>query len=283
MHSPAAPPRSAAFSGRALGMLVALAAALVAAFVVAPGTLAEGGFADERDLAGAFREAFVGYWSSGDRDFAPGMARIVDYWFRYHVAKGAIATALLIVLVALGVLLWRAFLRADGPGAGHRAALASGGVLATMLALFSLAAVMANVQGAVAPFAALLPMLPVGTTGGALAGTLDQIRQRLADTLNAGGRTPPPLAVMISDFSRYHVALAVVGAIVAIVLAGASVVFWRKRAGTGSSDRRARRLLSSFGVLSALSSLAVTVVVVANVGTAADPAPALLAFFEGGW
>jgi hypothetical protein len=37
-----------------------------------------------------------------------------------------------------------------------------------------------------------------------------------------------------------------------------------------------------FGVFSALSSLLVALVLAANTGTATDPAPALLAFFNGG-
>jgi hypothetical protein len=286
LRSPAAPSRSAGVSGRALARLVALAVALVAALVVAPGTLAAGrsggGFGDERSLSEALREPFVEYWSSGDRNFSPGLERVVDYWFRYHVAKAVIAAILLIVLVTLGVLLWKAFLRAGGLGAGKGTALASAGVLVTMLALLSLVTVMANVQGAVAPFASLLPMLALGATDGELADTLDQVRQRLADSPRAGGQTPPALDVMISDFSRYHVALAVVAAIVAVVLIGMSVVLWKRFARTGSSDRRTRRVLGSFGVLSALLSLIVIVIGVANTTTAADPAPALLAFFDGG-
>ncbi|MFD0362788.1 hypothetical protein ACFQZZ_15195 [Nocardia sp. GCM10030253] len=286
LPSPATPSRSTGISGRAVAMLAALAVALVAAFVVAPRTLAasssSSGSVDERNLREALRAAFVEYWSSGDRDFSPGLARVVDYWFRYHVAKAVIAAILLIVLVALGVLLWKAFLGAGGLGVRRRAALASA-VLVTMLALFSLVMVMANVQGAVAPFASLFPMLTVGATDGELADTLDQVRQRLADSLSAGGQTPPALEVMISDFSRYHVAMAVVAAIVAVVLIGMSVVLWKRFARTESSDRRTRRVLGSFGVLAALLSLAVIVVVVANTTTAADPAPALLAFFDGGW
>jgi hypothetical protein len=152
-----------------------------------------------------------------------------------------------------------------------------------LLALLSLAAVMANVQGAVAPFASLLPMLTAGETGGELAGTLDQVRLRLADSLSEGGRTPAALEVMISDFSRYHVALAGVSAIAAVVLIGMSVVSWKRFARTEPSDRRTRSVLGVFGALPALLSLFVIVVGAANTATAADPAPALLAFFEGGW
>ncbi|GAA2575750.1 hypothetical protein GCM10010399_01630 [Dactylosporangium fulvum] len=284
MHSSAVPSRSA---GRALTTLVALAAALVAAFVVAPATLAaggsDGGLAGKRHLTEAVRAAFVEYWRSGERDLSPGLERVVDYWFRYHVAKAVIAAILLIVLVAIGVRLWKAFLRGGGLAAGRRVALASAGVLVTMLALFSSVIVMANVQGAVAPLASLLPMLADGATDGALADTLAQVTQRLADAQSAGGQTPPALQVMISDFARYHVAMAVVAAIVAVVLVGVSVVLWKRFARTESSDRRTRRVLGAFGVLSVLLSLLVMVVAVANTTTAADSAPALLALFEGGW
>lgn len=291
MHSPVAPTRYAGISARTPAVLVTLAvalvAALVAAFVVAPGMLAasgaDDGLADSHHLTEAVREALVGYWNSGDREFSPDLERVVDYWFRYHVVKAVIAALLLLVLVALGVRLWKAFLKAGGPGAGRRAALASAGVLVTMLALLSLVTVMANIQGAVAPLSSLLPLLAVGTSDGELADTLDHVRQQLADSLSTGAHTSPALDLMTSDFARYHIAMAVVGSIVALVLIGMSVALWMRFARTESSDRRPRRVWGSFGALSALLSLVVIVVAVANTATAADPAPALLAFFEGGW
>ncbi len=60
------------------------------------------------------------------------------------MVKGVLAGALLIVLVALGVLLWKAFLR-SGASRG-RPALASAAAVTSVLALVSLAAVMANIQ-----------------------------------------------------------------------------------------------------------------------------------------
>ncbi|MBP1161603.1 hypothetical protein [Rhodococcus sp. PvR099] len=288
MHRYAAPPRPAGVSGRVLALLVALAAALVAAFVVAPRTLAAigpgEGFSDQSSLLDAVRETFVAYWSTGDRDFSPGMEGVVDYWVRYHVAKGAIAAILLVALVVLGVLLWKSFANSGGTGAVRRAALAAGGVLVTMLALFSLVVVMANVQGAVAPFSSLMSMLPVGETDGELADTLGQVRQQLADPPSAGGdRIPPALDVMISDFSRYHAVMAVIAAMVAAVLVGLSVVLWKWFASTESSARETRRMLGSCAVLSAVVSLGMIVVGLANTTTAADPTPALLAFFDGGF
>jgi hypothetical protein len=287
LHTLATPSRSAGVPGRELATLVALVAGLAAAFVVAPPRLAASGpagdLADRGHLVAAFRTAVVGYWRSGDRNYPPALQRVVDYWFRFHLIKGGIAALLLIVLGALTVLLWRTFLRAGGLGMGSRAALVSAGTAVPMLALFALAVVMANIQGAMAPFASLLPLLMDGTPDASLAGTLAQARQQLAGSHRTIGYTPPALDAMVSDFARYHAALAVVAAVVVVALLGLSVMFWRSFARVGSADRRTRRVLGWFGVFSALSSLIVAVVLVANTGTATDPAPALLAFFNGGF
>ncbi|MFI6587850.1 hypothetical protein [Embleya sp. NPDC050493] len=272
--------------GRTLAALVVLAVALFVALFVGPGALAatgSGAALDEGNLAESFRKAFVEYWNAGNRDFSPGMERVVDYWFRYHVAKAVIAAILLIVLVTLGVLVRKAFLRAGGLGAGQRVGLASAGILVTLLALFAAVTTVANIQGAVAPFASLLSMLPTGARDGELAATLDQVRQRLAAPSGAGEQTPPPLDMMIDDFARYHLAMAVLGAVLAVVLIGMSAVSWRRYARTASSDRRTRRLSGAFGVLTVLSSLVLIVVAVVNTGNATDPRPGLAAFFEGGW
>jgi hypothetical protein len=253
--------------------LAGLAAALVAAFIVAPNLLAGGGYADSDRLGAAVRGAFVGYWSSDRRDLSPDLQRLVDYWFRYHLAKGAIAALLLVVLAPLGVSLWRAFAR------GGRPRFAAAGTGVTALALLALAAVMANAQGAVAPFASLLPMLVDRPAGGPLAGALGQVRQRLG----AHDRTAPAVDVMIRDFALYHEAMVVIAAVVAVALAAASVLLWRRFAATAPAQRRARAVLGAFGGLTAALGLAVVAVVVANTTVAADPAPALLALFNGGW
>ncbi|QYA98740.1 hypothetical protein KZO11_36820 [Streptomyces anulatus] len=265
-----------------------MAVALVAVLVLVPRMVAKrgadrgSGTVDEENLTGVFREGFVEYWSSGEREFTPGLAKAVDYWFRYHLAKAVIATALLIVLVTLGVLLWRVFVRAGGAGVGRRAVLASAGVLVTLLGLYSCVTAMANVQGAAAPFAALFPRLP-GAPEGELADTLDQAGQRLAGSSSAGDRTPPALEAMISDFARYHTAMAVVSTIAVVAFIGVSVMLWRKFARTEPSNKRTRRVMGAFGALFALLSLVAVVVVMANTATAADPGQPLLALLKGGW
>ncbi|MFF4081953.1 hypothetical protein ACFYZN_21455 [Streptomyces sp. NPDC001777] len=289
MSSPAAPVRPGRFAdapGRVPALLAVLAAVLVPAVFVVPHMLAadgsQDGFADQRNLVDTVGEEFVRYWNSDDRMFSPGMERVVDYWFRFHVAKAAIAAILMAVLVALGLLLRKSCPRGGGAGPARRAAVATGGVVVTVLALLSSVIMVVNVQGAVAPFTSLMSMLPVGTHHGRLTGTLDQVRQQLADSSGASDSPPPALATMISDNSRYHVALAVMAAIVAVALVALSSVLWRRFLRTEPSAGRTRRALGAFGLLTASLSLVVAVVAVANLSTASDSARGLSVFFDGG-
>ncbi|MEV6596601.1 hypothetical protein AB0M36_06980 [Actinoplanes sp. NPDC051346] len=264
-------------------VLAGFAVTLGAAFVLAPAPLAAirpgGGFTDQGHLAGSLRAAFAEYWQSGSGVFSPSMRNVVDYWLRYHLVKAVTAALLFAVLVVLGVRLWKAFALGARLGVGRRATLASAGVVVTMVALFSLALVMANVQGSVTPFASLLPMLVDGPGSGEAAGTLEQVRQQLA----GGGQPSPALQVMIDDFARYHLAMAVIAAIVAAGLTAFSVLLWKRFAGTARTERRTRRVLASFGVVAALLPLLVGLISAANTTIVIDPAPALLAFFQGGW
>lgn len=275
----------ARISGRALALLLALAGALGVAFVVAPRMLAanesSGDLADRRNLVTAAHNSFDGYWRTGDPEFSADLKEVVGYWFRYHLAKATIAALLLVVFIVLAVLVFGALLRASGTSARYRAVLASAGGTVTMLALACLLTVMANVQGAVAPFASLLPLVTEGAADPRLAETLDQVRQALGDS-SGGHRNPAVLQVMVKDFSRYHVALAVVAALAALSFTGLSVMFWRRFA-RAASDRRRRRAFGSFGAFAALLVLVFIIVAVANTTTAAQPEPALLAFFNGRW
>ena len=281
-----APPRPVDVPVRALATLFALLAGLIAAFVVAPPRLAAGrstaDLADPARLVARFRTAQVGYWASGAREYPAGLQRVVDYWLRFHLVKGGIAALLLIVLVALAVLLWRTHLRADRLRTGSRAALVSAGTAVPLLALLALAAVLANIQGAVAPYASLLPMLVDGKPDAGLADTLAQARHQLAGSHRSAGYTPPALNAMVSDFALYHAAMAVVSGVVTIALLGLTVMLWRRFASTASADRRTRRVLAGFAAFSALSTLMVVVVFIANAGTATDSAPALLGLVNGG-
>ncbi|HEY3556084.1 MAG TPA: hypothetical protein VGL05_01400 [Kribbella sp.] len=258
--------------------LAVLAMALIVAFVMAPAMLASNGattdLAGEARLMAAFRRAFVMYWDSGEGSFGSDLQRVVDYWFRYHTAKALLSAMLLVVLVVLGMLIWRAFLRAGGLKA---AALAASGVLATALAVVSLAAVMANIHGMAAPFGSLLPML-FGAPAGPLDDALAQVRQQLAS-----GQNSPALAVITDDYVKFHAVMAVEGSIVVAALVVLSVLLWRGFTRTDRAERRTRRLLAAYGVFVPVLSLTLAVVVVANALTAAHPLPGLEGFFAGGW
>jgi hypothetical protein len=283
----AAPPRPTGFPSRAIAALSALTAALIALFVVGPAALAStapgGGYGDQRHLVAAFRSAFLDYWRSGDRVYNPGLARVVHYWLLYHLAKGAVSLFLLIVLGVLAVLLGKACLAADGHEAGKRLALVTAGTVTVLLALLSLLALMANIQGAIAPFSSLMPMLWEGPRDPALTGPLSQIGQQLADHRSTGARLSPAVTAMLDDDITYHGAMVVIAGVVAALFIAAGVLVWRRFRRTDRSDRRTRRFLATSGVLAALLALAALVVVAANVSTVADPVPPLQSAVAGGW
>lgn len=281
MVSSAAPARSDKIvPGRALGALTALVLLLVTALVLAPPPLADTGnrsFADQNELRQALRDGFVAYWNSGGSTRPPALTSVIDYWFRFHVAKGVIAVLLLVTLVALAALLWKAYLRAGGLSAGQQSALATAGAVISMFAFGALLVVIANIQGAVAPFSSLLPMLPSGANDPQLTTAFDQIRQQLTESTG----TTPPVDDMVGDFARYHVTVAVIAAILAITALGLTAVSWRRF--VRSADTRSRRLRCASGIVTALLSLASTVLLAANTSAAMNSTTALSAFFNGSW
>jgi hypothetical protein len=272
---------------RAIPTLVVLAAALGVAFAVAPAALAGSwsgvGVVDERHLVDALQAAFVGWWCSGVRDLPPDLQAVLDYGFGYHVVRGVIAAVLLVVLVALGVRLARAFVAGGRRKAGRQIALAASGVLVAVLGLFIVAAVTADVAGVVAPFAALFPLLLARATGSPSPHAQQLVKQGLLElrTGPRAGQAPPALQVMIGDYARYHQAMAVLAGAVAVVLLGTGVVMMMR--GTRSSERRARRVLGSFTAFSVLVSLVAVVVALVNTLAAHDPVSPFSALFGGGW
>jgi hypothetical protein len=253
------PPVAAA---RPIPALTAVAAALLAAFVVLPGrlaALAAPGYADERELTTALRRSFVGWWDSGQRALSPELAHVVDHWFRYHVAKATLAAILLGVLSLLAVRLWQAARGSRGPA---RAGLAAAVAAAAGLGLAALLAVMANLQGVVAPFGSMFPMLfgpPSGT-----------VLDRAAAVLVSGGPRPPAVGVMLDAYVRYHAAMAVVASVVSLAAAAGAVVAWRQG-------------LRLPAVAGALLMACTVVLAVANTGTTFDPEPGFLGLLRGGW
>ncbi|MEV0431949.1 hypothetical protein [Nocardia sp. NPDC050413] len=254
----------------ALGAAIVLAVAFVLAPPVVAGWLPGADFADEQALRAGFRSAFVTYWQAGQAELTPELQAAVDYWFGYHLVKAVVALLWSIVLVALGVMLWRSSLRTRRP---NRTMFAVAGVITTLVLAVAGVAVLANIQGAVTPFASLLPMAVDGAADASLTGVLTEVGQGL-DNYPGG---PAPLAVMVEDFARYHVAMAVLAAAASTGLLGLGVVLWRRRAGA------AGRVLGAYALAAVALGLLFAVVTVANVTTALDPAPGLAALMTGGW
>lgn len=278
------PPVRADFPGRAVASLTSLSAALLAALVLAPAWLAAQGdsdLTDRRVLVEDVQAAFVAYWRSGESEYPLDVTRVVDYWTRHSMLETVITSALLVALVALGRLLWRAHLRGNVPGRAKRLAVASAGTIVWGCALAAVWTLTASIQGAAAPFGALLPLLSESAPNGALSETLAQVRQQLAQTTPVDTH-PPALAAMVDDYAPFHVVHAMAAAPTALYLLVAAVVLWKRTTRAGR-DRRGTRTARSVAALCVLLSISFGVICAANVATAADPEPGLLGFFEGGW
>ncbi|EWT02060.1 hypothetical protein N865_07140 [Intrasporangium oryzae NRRL B-24470] len=259
--------------------LIAGAVLLVLAVAFVPFRLASfgpgGGYPDVSTLGQSLSTGFVRFWSAGEGVVGPDLARPVDYWARFHVIKAVLAALLLVVLVALAPRLWAAYVHAER--LGRRLVVGTVGAVQAALAVLALLILVANIQGAIAPLSSALGLIPFGSSNTDLAATTAQVQRGLAD----GGHSPA-LDALVRDFAAYHVAMSWLGGVVTVGLIAAAVLLWRRRARVPRDERRQRRTL----VLMALAVLALAaffgVVTAANISTAANPAPALLAFFQGG-
>ncbi|MFE3105403.1 hypothetical protein [Nocardia tengchongensis] len=263
-----------------LVMLTAVVVVLAAALVLAPARLADSGsagFSDQDTLRRALRDGFVAYWNSGDGTRPAGLSSVIDYWFRYHVAKGVIGALLFVALIAVATLLWKAYLRAGELGVAQRSGLVAAGALVSVFALVALLVVIANIQGAVAPFSSLLPMLPSGADDPQLGAAFEQIRQQLSGATG----TTPPVDDMVSDFARYHITVAIIATVLAITAVGLAAVSWTRFA--RSADTRTRRVLCVSGIVTTLLATASIVLLAANTSAAIHSTTALSAFFDGSW
>ncbi|MFB7592776.1 tat (twin-arginine translocation) pathway signal sequence [Streptomyces sp. NPDC056169] len=270
-------PRLTGTPRRQIGVLTGVTTVLLAAFFVVPDSLAHQGI-DTGNLSASFRSGMVGYWESGSQDFPRQLEDAVAFWFRFHLVKAGLSALLFVATVTLGVVLWRQWRRAavDRPGGFL---LAPPALLVTLLGPFALVGLVANVQGATAPFASLLPLLTNGGADGELATTLAQIRQQLADY--PAGPHAPALTAMVSDLALYHAVLAAMAALVTVGLGVITVVQWRQHRVT--SDARSRRAMKLGITVSVLLSGVVLVVAFANTSTATHSAEALAGLFSGGW
>ena len=138
------------------------------------------------------------------------------------------------------------------------------------LALLALLVVVANVQGAIAPLASLVGVLPLAAPDPELARALAQLRDAVASGSGAG-------AALLEDFRRYHVAMSALAALAALWFVRRVIARLVRRRRTGVPPARSRCALAE-----PVGALCFGVVAAANLSTALDPVPALQALLAGG-
>lgn len=276
--SPSSPHRAT----RRGAALTGLGAALAAAFVLVPPAVATTTFGGElhgrQQLARAARTAFLEYWTSGQRAYSPALDQVVESWSRYHVVKAVMAALLLVVLVRLAQVIGHA---PPGSRLVRRIVHTSAGAVVAGLAGFSALLLMANVQGAVAPFASLLPVVADGATG-PVAVALDEAGATLTEGTGSEAWTAP-LDAMLADFTRYHLAMAGLAGAATAALVATAVLVRRRRTGASAGVPHARRVLVPAWLLATSGALATALLAAANLSTAAHPAVALATALDGGW
>ncbi len=247
---------------------------LVVAFFLLPGTVARVWATEDGITTGVLAEtlgtAFSPWWSSAAAPLTPDMEAVVSFWRVFHVTKALIAGALVIALLLTAQHVWKAYARADGRAA--RAGIALLGMVGAPLAPLMLLVVMANVQGAIAPLSSVMGLLPMDGSVPEVA----QVREHFA-----AGTTTPVLDALISDFRTYHVAMVVIAVIAAAIVVAADIALWIRWSRIPREDVRLRRVTAIGAAAMATLVPLLLLVMVLNVSTVGDTAPALAAFFEG--
>lgn len=255
-----------------IGLLLATGSALVAAFVLAPAALLRGTYGDfsgEAALRGAAGRGFVEYWQGDGPEFPALLARLVDYWFRWHAIKIVISSLMLVVFALLAVALWRRYL--------HGAARYTvGAISATVFAVVATGLLIVNIQATAVPLVALLPLLAGEAPGGELAQTLREMREGLTESASPHAGSPA-LTVLVGEVERYHWVIAAVAATVMVATGVASAFLWRRRV---TDDSRVRFMRRSLGVILALTASLLVLLVTASVLSATDPTDAFLGIVD---
>lgn len=241
--------------------------ALVAAFVLAPAAILRGShprYADHTLLIADVNSGVDAYWRSGARELTADLAALADYWFQWHAIKIVISALLVVVLGALAVTLWRRSMTASP--VGYTVAASS----VTALALFSIFALIANVQSTVAPLVALLPMVSSDQPDPALAQTLTEIGRAVASPSSA---QPHPLLTLTEHVARYNWVMIALAAPLTLAFGAAGVIAVRRSRASTNQRRRMFVILAVFAVVMTAVLLFLSIAAVIAVS---DPATALL-------
>lgn len=265
-------------SSRRGSIAVAVAiAALGVAFVWVPARVVGGATVSRPVLRRSTADAVAAYWHSGRAAWTDEIRDLIDQWRSYHLVKAVIAGAAVVLLAQVAVRSRRRASTGVHPMRRAVGAAATGtGLLLAVLVLI------ANIQGAAAPFASLLSVLPAPAANRSFAPTSGEIRDALAQRATSGHAGAPALERMIDAFVDYHVVLAVLAG--ALAVSAAVVVvrgLARRQRSAGAAASTARRgLVALTGP--ALVCVAAGVLCLANVSTALRPVPVLRDAFAAG-
>ncbi|MET8763362.1 hypothetical protein [Lentzea sp. NPDC004782] len=253
-----------------IGLLLAAAAALVAAFVLAPAALLRPAFGayDYAKLQDAFGSALVEYWRSGTPVFPARLTTLVDYWFQWHAIKVAISALSVVVFALLTTALWRRYLRA-------RPWYAAAATAAAVLTVLAVGVLMLNIQATAVPLVALLGLLPGRTPDATLAQVLGEMREGLTESANPHAGSPA-LAVLLGEVERYHWVMVAVSATLMVATGLVSAHFWKRRSTGDRGATRVRFMQGALGVIAALTACLLLLMTGASALSALEPATTLL-------
>ncbi|MDI6106054.1 hypothetical protein QLQ12_46590 [Actinoplanes sp. NEAU-A12] len=255
-----------------IGLLLGTGSALVAAFVLVPAALlrgTDGAFSDEPALRGAVGRGLVEYWRGGGAEFPALLAKLVDYWFRWHAIKVVISVLMVMVFALLAVALWRRYLHAA-------ARYAVGAIGATVFTILATGLLILNIQATAVPLVALLPLLDGGASGGELAQTLREMREGLTESASPHASSPA-LTVLLGEVERYHWVMVAMAATAMAVTGLASASLRRRRV---ADDSRVRFMRRTLRVIMALTASLLVLVAAASALSATEPTSALLAVID---
>jgi uncharacterized membrane protein len=105
----------------------------------------------------------------------------------------------------------------------------------------------------------------------------DSLQTTLNNLLQSGTRSNPALNSLLDDYIKYHVVLLIVGGFFTIILAILSILFWTrcKRSPKTNNSKWTfeQKTYFSFGLLTTIVGLLMTLLVMVNAGTVLKPQP----------
>jgi len=246
-------------------------AALIAAVIAAPGAVAAWSSAGHVVMSnlGAHVQAGFEQWVLTGTSGAE-LSDAVAFWAVFHVVKAVLAIALLSALVVFGCRVWSHAARS--PSGGARVGWGALGVLGAGLPVLALLVVLANIQGAVSPLSSVLTFLPGDATP-----AVAQVQAQLA-----AGTPDAVTAALLHDFRTYHAVLVTCLAVTILGVISTAIALLVRRARRPREDRRTRGVLLAGALLVPALLPPLGLLLLANLSTTADTAPALAAFFAGG-